>query len=231
MCITTYVIILVEWRKMMNVLIINGSARKKGYCNYIASSLKNILESFNSSNNNINVEYFNIPDSNISFCKGCVSCCKDENKYCFINDDVQKAYVLMEKADSIIYISPIYESFISGILKNFFDRTNHYTSFFKLAGKPLNLILTGVQPLDGETKEFSNSHVVKNINDYFENYSIITHTHFNYLGFFHHLNHHTEKNEGDEKLFRLEILRIAKEIASQKIDKEMIEKSKKNYSV
>ena len=69
------------------------------------------------------------------------------------------------------------------------------------------------------------------INDYFENYSIITHTHFNYLGFFHHLNHHTEKNEGDEKLFRLDILRIAKEIASQKIDKEMIEKSKKNYSV
>ncbi len=54
----------------MNILIINGSARKKGFCNYIANSLKSILESFNSSNNNINVEYFNIPDSNMVLVDG-----------------------------------------------------------------------------------------------------------------------------------------------------------------
>ena len=215
----------------MNVLIINGSARKKGFCNHIANYLKNALEEFTNPERNVTVNYFNIPDSNVCFCKGCVSCCASENKYCFIDDDIQKAYVLMEKADSIVYISPIYESFISGVLKNFFDRTNHYTSFFKLAGKPLNLILSGVQPLDGKTKEFSNSHVVKNINDYFNNYSIITHTYYNYLGFFHHFNHHTEENEGDEVQFHSEIDRMAKEIISQKLDYNLIEQAKKPYSV
>ena len=160
-----------------------------------------------------------------------MQCCADKNKYCFIKDDIYKAYELMEKSDSIIYISPIYESFISGILKNFFDRTNHYTSFFKLAGKNLNLILSGVQPLHGKTKEFSNSHVVENINDYFNNYKIITHTQYHFLGFFNHLNHHTMKNEGEEEKFQKEIDEIAKIIINQKIDYEMIKQSQESYSV
>jgi multimeric flavodoxin WrbA len=147
----------------MNILIINGSARKNGFCNMIANSLKDELKLINTE---INTSIFTIAEKNIGFCVGCVKCCTDENRYCIINDDVYEAYKLMESADSIVYISPIYESFISGILKNFFDRTNHYTSFFKLAGKPLNLILCGVQPLKGETKEFSNEHVIKNVSDY-----------------------------------------------------------------
>ena len=121
----------------MNVLIINGSARETGFCNYLANNLIIALK-----DNKIQVNYFNIPSKNINNCQGCVKCCANEHTYCFINDDIQEAYTLFEQADSIVYISPIYESFISGVLKNFFDRTNHYTSFFKLAGKNLNLILT-----------------------------------------------------------------------------------------
>ena len=215
----------------MIILIINGSARKNGFCDHIAKSLCSTLESLNNDSNKITVKYFNVPAKNIGFCLGCVQCCANENKYCFINDDIQSVYKLMEEADSIVYISPIYESFISGILKNFFDRTNHYTSFFKLAGKNINMILSGAQPLYGKTKEFSNSHVIRNVNRYLSNYSIITHTQYNYLGFFRHLNHHTSKNEGQEKEFEQEILRIAKKIVKQKIDYNLIKNAQKPYSV
>lgn len=215
----------------MNILIINGSARKEGFCNYISNNLCSSLLSLNNNIKKINVKYYNIPSKNIEFCRGCVQCCANEHKYCFIDDDIQSAYKLMEEADSIVYISPIYESFISGILKNFFDRTNHYTSFFKLAGKNINLILSGVQPLYGETKEFSNIHVIKNINRYFMNYSIITHTRYNYLGFFNHLNHHSVKNENEEEQFQCQISKIAKRIVKQKIDHDMIKNSQKPYTV
>ena len=137
----------------------------------------------------------------------------------------------MEEASSIIYISPIYESFISGILKNFFDRTNHYTSFFKLAGKHINLILTGAQPLRGRTKEFSNLHVVNNINRYFEHYSIITHTHYTFLGFFHHLNHHSSMDEETEKKNRKTIKDVTNKVIKQKIDYKKVMSSKNSYKV
>lgn len=215
----------------MKILIINGSARKNGFCDYISNNLCSTLESLSTNLEKINVKYYNIPAKHIEFCHGCVQCCAKDNKYCFIDDDIQSVYKLMEEADSIVYVSPIYESFISGILKNFFDRTNHYTSFFKLAGKNLNLILSGVQPLYGKTKEFSNNHVIKNINRYFKNYSVITHTHYNYLGFFHHLNHHSVKNDGQEEQFKQVISRIAKIIVKQKVDYDLVRNSQNPYAV
>ena len=67
----------------------------------------------------------------------------------------------------------------------------------------MNLILSGVQPLKGETKEFSNKHVVKNINDYFKNYAIITHTHYNFLEFIQHKDHHTVELEDTPEIQNL----------------------------
>lgn len=68
----------------MNILIINGSARENGFCNYIATSLKDELVSYNTISKKKEVNYFNIPNKNINFCKGCVSCCNNEHTYCFI---------------------------------------------------------------------------------------------------------------------------------------------------
>lgn len=217
----------------MNILIINGSARKNGLCQFIADNLskKLVFLSKQTNNTELNITIFSLAQKNIKFCQGCVFCCANEKVYCSIKDDIQEAYKLMERADSIIYISPIYESFISGILKNFFDRTNHYTSFFKLAGKPINLILCGVQPLDGETKEFSNRHVVVNVNDYFNYYSIITHTKYRFLGFFQNKSHHSKRINCSNEEFEKEICCISKRILKQKRDIKMVESSKNSYKV
>lgn len=207
----------------MKILIIVGSARKKGYSLEIANNLAQHIES----TGNASAKILNLAEKKIGFCFGCVKCCESEKQYCILKDDIYQAYSLLEEADNIIFISPIYESFISGILKNFFDRTNHYTSFFKLAGKPISLILNGVQPLKGKTKEFSNKHVVKNINNYFNNYSIITHTHYHFLGFIQHQDHHSIKFEADEK----QMEKIVGKILKLKKDEKLIKKSQYTYSV
>lgn len=211
----------------MKILIIVGSARKRGYSYEISQNLKDQILNVSPSSK---VDIFNISEKKISPCLGCVKCCDNTNQYCIYNDDVYEAYKLMEECDNIVYISPIYECFISGILKNFFDRTNHYTSFFKLAGKPMNLILSGVQPLEGSTKEFSNKHVVKNINDYFKNYANITHTHYKFLGFIQHKDHHTIKLEQSPELNKL-FNNMAKTLLKQKVNQKTIEKSKTPYNV
>lgn len=215
----------------MKILIINGSARKNGFCNTIATVLKNELDLLSNEKKEIKTNIFTIAKKEINFCLGCVSCCNEKNKYCIIKDDIYEAYKLMEEADIIVYVSPIYESFISGILKNFFDRTNHYTSFFKLAGKPLNLILCGVQPIKGKTKEFSNKHVVKNVSQYFKNYSIITHTYYKFLGFLHHENHHSSINIDHEEEFNKKIKNMAKKLELQKFDKVLLKNAKESYRV
>lgn len=213
----------------MNILIINGSARNNGVSSFIAKKLADKIKE-NSSNTQVNI--LTLADKNIMPCKGCVACCSQKNKYCFLKDDInQEVYNLMETADSLVIISPIYEAFISGMLKTFFDRTNHYTSFFKLAGKPLNLILSGVQPLVGETKEFSNKHVVANIKQYFKNYSYITHTYFKFLKFFQVENHHDRKIAMSQSELTKCFDKMAKKLLIQKIKTELIDEIEKDYSV
>lgn len=211
----------------MNILIINGSARVGGACKFIADELSKKL----SLKKGVVVTVFSLAEKNIQFCHGCVKCCVSENSYCFIKDDVYEANKLLEEADSIVYVSPIYECFISGILKNFLDRINYYTSFFKLAGKHINLILCGAQPLDGGTKEFSNRHVVSNIGEFFKNYCVITHTCYHFLNFFHVTSHRSKKLSCGKERFEKELNKFSKMILSQKIDKKLFESGKNPYII
>jgi multimeric flavodoxin WrbA len=215
----------------MNILLINGSNRKNGTCLSIANKLSIKLKTLDQSNKKIKTTIFSLAEKNITFCKGCLSCCADKNRYCYIKDDIYESYKLMEKADSIIFISPIYECFIPGILKNFFDRTNHYTSFYKLAGKPINLILCGVQPLKGKTKEFSNKHVIANINNYFKNYSIITHTKYNFLDFFQAKSHHLKEVIDIPIELEQKISDIANKLSKQKINLKLLDSGKIPYII
>ena len=65
----------------MNILIINASARKNGFCDYISRELSVELGTLNNNKEKINVKYYNIPEKHIEFCRGCVQCCATENEY------------------------------------------------------------------------------------------------------------------------------------------------------
>ena len=100
----------------MKILMINGSPRINGSTAKILGIIRNYLEE----KEEVNIEYFNLSELEMAFCKGCCSCFKTGK--CIINDDCEKLSKIMAKADGIIIGSPTYASNISGHLKVLVDR-------------------------------------------------------------------------------------------------------------
>ena len=62
----------------------------------------------------------------IKSCNGCLTCekgGKDRKGICSIKDDMQDIYPRLLEADLIVYGTPVYFEMLSGLLKNFIDRT------------------------------------------------------------------------------------------------------------
>jgi len=86
----------------------------------------------------------------IKHCDGCVTCeSGDTAGKCRINDEMQGIYKRMEAADAIIIGSPNYYNNVTGLLKDFIDRTLVYYGKNKLKGKLGGVIAVG----GGTTKE------------------------------------------------------------------------------
>ena len=112
----------------MNIVIINGSPRKKGTTAKILELFVSCLWTYEF----VNIEYINLSEFDISHCKGCCQCYKSGR--CFISDDAEMLSEKIEKADGIIIGSPTYASNVSGILKDFIDR-GHFVIEQLLTGK------------------------------------------------------------------------------------------------
>jgi len=97
---------------MPKILIISGSPRQ-GNTEFI---LKKIFEALPNDK-----ELVLLREKNINRCKGCLSC--DKLKKCVQQDDMQTIYPKMQSADVLIVGSPNYFNNVSGLLKDFIDRT------------------------------------------------------------------------------------------------------------
>ncbi|MCK5413389.1 MAG: flavodoxin family protein [Candidatus Pacebacteria bacterium] len=113
----------------MNIVGISGSPRKQN-THYM---LKTLLEATNQP-----FEIINLAKLKISSCNDCRSCHKDYK--CIILDNMQEICEKLEKADLIILGSPTYFANVSGIMKNFFDRTLPFYFSKKLADKKVVLL-------------------------------------------------------------------------------------------
>ena len=91
----------------------------------------------------------------IKFCDGCHICRGGSGK-CSIDDDMSEIRNKLLEADSIILGSPIYYDGVTGLLKNFIDRTNPI--YHKLKGKKFAFVVVG--QLKGEEGEASRKFVV-----------------------------------------------------------------------
>ena len=100
----------------MNILIINGSPRKKGL---IAQMLDIMREDAEQRGNKVQTVYTN--DLSIKPCIGCMAC-RTKGKCSIAEDDSQRVLKMIQEADAVIMGAPCYWGNIPGQMKVLFDR-------------------------------------------------------------------------------------------------------------
>ncbi|MCX6789437.1 MAG: flavodoxin family protein [Candidatus Gribaldobacteria bacterium] len=117
---------------MAKFLLVSGSPRS-GNTELI---LKKIFEALPKEK-----ELILLRQKNINHCKGCLSC--DKLKKCVQRDDMQAIYPKMQAADVLIIGSPNYFDNVSGLMKDFIDRTNPFYKTDKLKNKKAFFVVVG----------------------------------------------------------------------------------------
>jgi multimeric flavodoxin WrbA len=117
---------------MTRFLLISGSPRK-GNTEFV---LHRIFESLDEEKDIVLLR-----EKNILRCTGCLSC--DKTKKCVLKDDSEEINNKLSKADVIILGSPNYFDNVSGLLKDFIDRTNPFYETDVLKDKKLFAIMVG----------------------------------------------------------------------------------------
>lgn len=98
----------------MKALLINGSPNERNTF-YLLQQLSEELKSLG-----FEVELINLAKFNIAPCKGCDACLKGA---CSQKDDIFVVLKKMEEADAIVIGTPTYFGNVSGLVKNFIDRS------------------------------------------------------------------------------------------------------------
>ena len=100
----------------MNILIINGSPRKKGL---ISQMLGIMQEETEQRGDKVQMIYTN--DLSIKPCMGCMVC-RTKLKCSIAEDDSQRVLKMLQEADAVIMGAPCYWGNIPGQMKLLFDR-------------------------------------------------------------------------------------------------------------
>jgi multimeric flavodoxin WrbA len=128
--------------KEMKIIGFIASPHKKGNTAWIVNK---ILEGAKEQGADIQPWYFS--DLDIKPCRGCLSCHEGGDRGCVINDDMQKLYVAIGQANSIVLGSPIYMGQMSAQAKIFIDRlfaeiSPRFSPHYKERAVKKKLILT-----------------------------------------------------------------------------------------
>lgn len=102
---------------MSNILILNGSPRKKGAT---ASLMNALIEGAKENGNEIKEDY--ITSMNIKACIGCDSCLRTHKGCVQKDEDMTAIYDDLTWADVVVFVSPQFWGTITGQLKVVFDR-------------------------------------------------------------------------------------------------------------
>ncbi|MFZ5366083.1 MAG: flavodoxin family protein [Patescibacteria group bacterium] len=87
------------------------------------------------------IEIIKLGDLKIEFCDGCLSC--DQTGKCHFNDGMNEICERMARADGFVFGSPTRFDNVSGMMKNFMDRTNPLCKDARLKGKTTGLVTVG----------------------------------------------------------------------------------------
>lgn len=146
----------------MKTLLISGSPRK-GNTEFILSKIYDSLKG--------EKDLVLLRNRNIQHCKGCLAC--DETKKCAINDDMAGILDKMILADTIVIGTPSYYYNVSGLLKDFIDRTTPLYETGKLDNKKVFTVIScgeeekGNEAVGKTLKDFSDLHNMKYQSSYY----------------------------------------------------------------
>jgi multimeric flavodoxin WrbA len=112
------------------MLGISGSPKTKGNVSTFLGSIMNLA-----SERGFETETVYLPKMNIKNCIHCNYCIskQKDKKYCSLDDDAQAIYEKAEKADVIVFASPVYFMRTSGMMATFIDRLRVFI-FGNIAG-------------------------------------------------------------------------------------------------
>jgi len=91
----------------------------------------------------VETELILLREKNIELCRGCDEKCSKTGE-CVISDDMQEIYEKLINSDVIIFGSPTYFDNVTGLMKNFMDRTDPLTVNKKLKNKIAGVIGVGL---------------------------------------------------------------------------------------
>lgn len=117
---------------MPKFLLISGSPRK-GNTDFILEKIYQAIKG--------KKELILLRNKEIKHCLGCATC--DQTNRCVIHDAMDQISQKILKADVLIIGTPNYFDNVTGILKDFIDRTNHFYEGYLLKGKKLISIVVG----------------------------------------------------------------------------------------
>jgi len=128
----------------MKIIGFIASSRKEGNTAWVVNK---ILEG--AKGQGAETQSWCFSDLDIKPCRGC-SCCKNGDKGCVIDDDMQIIYAAFANADAIVLGSPVYMGQMSAQAKIFTDRLYACTSprfspFFKENARKKKMVLVFTQ--------------------------------------------------------------------------------------
>jgi multimeric flavodoxin WrbA len=98
---------------------INGSCNINGNTKFLLNKVLSKAESLGSKTAVIDVEEV-IKDAKVPYCNACSNPC---SKVCYEGTKLEEAYILISKADAVVFGSPVYFGTVSAQIKAFFDKT------------------------------------------------------------------------------------------------------------
>ena len=123
----------------MKIIGICGSPRKKNTYFMVEAVLNSAKEK------GAETEFVHLADLDIKHCTGCVAC--EKTGECVINDDMKSLLEKITNADALVLGSPSYYNNVTGLMKDFIDRTNPTWKEMKLKGKKAGVCCTGSEGL------------------------------------------------------------------------------------
>jgi len=120
-----------------NIVVLSGSPRKEGNTDMLVASF---VEGAKSADKNVVV--FRVADMKIGGCLGCRHCFKEKG-VCVQKDDMEEILKAIQKADTLVFASPIYFFDMTAQLKLAIDRTYALLSVGTLIKKAAFLITCG----------------------------------------------------------------------------------------